>query len=72
LQLEFHSLDAQREAGVASIANQPYEGWTCLPHRNEKGSFCWRRAADNTDGRLHHFMSMLIFSLDAAGLLARI
>ena len=31
LDLEFNSLDAQRESAEAFIASQKNEGWVCLP-----------------------------------------
>ena len=39
LDLEFNSLDAQREAGEAYIASQKAEGWVCLPTRYDDGGF---------------------------------
>ena len=33
LDLDFNSLDAQREAGRAYVASQKAEGWICLPER---------------------------------------
>lgn len=39
LELEFNSLDAQREAGEAYIASQKSEGWECLPHQYDDGGF---------------------------------
>jgi hypothetical protein len=39
LELEFNSLDAQRESGEAYIASQQQEGWTCLPDRYDDGGF---------------------------------
>ena len=39
LELEFNSLDAQREAGEAYIASQKAEGWVCSPHRYDDGGF---------------------------------
>ncbi len=39
LELEFNSLDAQREAGEAYIASQRNEGWVCLPNRYDDGGF---------------------------------
>src|SRR5882757_728077 len=37
LELEFNSLDAQRESGEAYIAAQKHEGWLCLPDRYDGG-----------------------------------
>ena len=37
LQLEFNSLDAQREAAEAYVASQRHEGWVCLPERYDDG-----------------------------------
>lgn len=39
LELEFNSLDAQREAAEAYIASQRNEGWVCLPDRYDDGGF---------------------------------
>ncbi|RMF88208.1 MAG: recombinase family protein, partial [Planctomycetota bacterium] len=39
LELEFNSLDAQRESGEAFIASQQHEGWVCLPDRYDDGGF---------------------------------
>ena len=39
LDLEFNSLDAQREAGEAFIASQQAEGWECLAERYDDGGF---------------------------------
>ncbi len=39
LELEFNSLDAQREAGEAYITSQRHEGWVCLPERYDDGGF---------------------------------
>ena len=39
LELEFNSLDAQRESGEAYIASQQHEGWTCLPEHYDDGGF---------------------------------
>jgi len=39
LDLEFNSLDAQRESAEAFIASQKCEGWTCLPTRYDDGGF---------------------------------
>ena len=39
LQMEFNSLDAQREGGEAYIASQRHEGWSCLPDRYDDGGF---------------------------------
>jgi site-specific DNA recombinase len=39
LDLEFNSLDAQRESGEAYIASQQHEGWVCLPDRYDDGGF---------------------------------
>ena len=39
LEQEFNSLDAQREAGEASIRSQQHEGWICLPDRYDDGGF---------------------------------
>ena len=36
---KFNSLDAQREAGEASVAAQRAEGWVCLPDRYDDGGF---------------------------------
>lgn len=39
LELEFNSLDAQRESAEAFIASQQHEGWVCLPDRYDDGGF---------------------------------
>jgi len=37
LDLEFNSLDAQREAGEAYIKSQAHEGWRLVPDRYDDG-----------------------------------
>ena len=39
LELDFNSLDAQRESAEAYIASQKHEGWTCLPQRYDDGGY---------------------------------
>lgn len=39
LDLDFNSLDAQRESGEAYIKSQANEGWVCLPDRYDDGGF---------------------------------
>jgi site-specific DNA recombinase len=39
LQMEFNSLDAQRESGEAFIKSQAHEGWVCLPEIYADGGF---------------------------------
>jgi DNA invertase Pin-like site-specific DNA recombinase len=39
LDMEFNSLDAQREAAEAYIASQRAEGWSCLPERYDDGGY---------------------------------
>ncbi len=39
LELEFNSLDAQRESAEAFIVSQQHEGWQCLPDRYDDGGF---------------------------------
>lgn len=39
LDLEFNSLDAQRESAEAYIASQKNEGWICLPERYDDGGY---------------------------------
>ncbi len=39
LDLEFNSLDAQRDAAESFIASQKSEGWVCLPKRYDDGGF---------------------------------
>ena len=39
LELEFNSLDAQRESAEAFIASQQHEGWVCLPEHYDDGGF---------------------------------
>ncbi len=39
LDMEFNSLDAQREAGEAFVASQKSKGWVCLPERYDDGGY---------------------------------
>jgi site-specific DNA recombinase len=39
LNLEFNSLDAQRESAEAYIASQKSEGWLCLPEKYDDGGY---------------------------------
>ena len=39
LDMEFNSLDAQREAGEAYVASQKANGWMCLPEHYDDGGF---------------------------------
>jgi site-specific DNA recombinase len=39
LDLEFKSLDAQREACEAYIKSQTHEGWSLIPDRYDDGAF---------------------------------
>jgi len=39
LELDFNSLDAQREAGEAYIKSQQHEGWVCLDERYDDAGF---------------------------------
>jgi DNA invertase Pin-like site-specific DNA recombinase len=39
LDMEFNSLDAQREAAEAYVASQKHEGWVVLPGRYDDGGF---------------------------------
>ena len=39
LDMEFNSLDAQREAGEAYVASQKSNGWICLPEHYDDGGF---------------------------------
>ena len=39
LNLDFNSLDAQRESGEAYIKSQQHEGWVCLDRRYDDGGF---------------------------------
>ena len=39
LDMQFNSLDAQREAGEAYIASQKSKGWVCLPEHYDDGGF---------------------------------
>lgn len=39
LELDFNSLEAQREAAEAYIASQRHEGWVCLPERYDDGGY---------------------------------
>ncbi len=39
LDMDFNTLDAQREAGEAYITSQRGNGWVCLPERYDDGGF---------------------------------
>ena len=39
LELDFNSLDAQREAGESYVASQKGEGWQAVPTRYDDGGF---------------------------------
>jgi len=39
LEIEFNSLDAQREAGEAYVASQRHEGWVAIPDRYDDGGY---------------------------------
>ena len=39
LDMEFNSLDAQREAGLAYIQSQKHEGWILVGDRYDDGGF---------------------------------
>lgn len=39
LELEFNSLDAQRESAEAFISSQQHEGWECIPSHYDDGGF---------------------------------
>ena len=61
LELEFNSLDAQREACLAYITSQRHEGWKALPTHYDDGGFSGgtlnrpavqRLLADIRDGNL--------------------
>jgi site-specific DNA recombinase len=39
LELEFNSLDAQRESAEAFIKSQAHEGWLCVPQQYDDGGF---------------------------------
>ncbi|MFA7586978.1 MAG: recombinase family protein, partial [Novosphingobium sp.] len=39
LDVEFNSLDAQRESGEAYVASQRAEGWACMRERYDDGGF---------------------------------
>ena len=39
LDMEFNSLDAQREAAEAYVTSQKSKGWVCLPERYDDGGF---------------------------------
>ena len=39
LELEFNSLDAQRESAEAFISSQQHEGWECIPNHYDDGGF---------------------------------
>jgi len=39
LEMQFNSLDAQREAALAYIESQKHEGWTLVPDRYDDGGF---------------------------------
>src|SRR5215217_2584030 len=44
LDLEFNSLDAQREACEAYIKSQTHEGWHLIPTRYDDGAFSSQRS----------------------------
>ncbi len=39
LEMEFNTLDAQREAGEAYVKSQKHEGWEVLPEKYEDGGY---------------------------------
>ncbi|MBQ6352726.1 MAG: recombinase family protein, partial [Lentisphaeria bacterium] len=70
LEMEFNSLDAQREAGEAYIASQRANGWVCLPDRYDDGGFSGgnmnrpalkRLLADAEDGKID---IIVVYKLD--------
>ena len=39
LDMEYNTLDAQRDAGESYVASQRSNGWVCLPDRYDDGGF---------------------------------
>lgn len=61
LELDYNSLDAQRDAAEAYIQSQKHEGWLCLPQRYDDGGYtggnldrpaAQRLLADVEDGKI--------------------
>ena len=70
LDLDFNSLDAQRESAEAYIKSQEHEGWRCLPDRYDDGGFSGgnterpafqRLMADVEDGKID---CILVYKID--------
>ncbi|MEX0653922.1 MAG: recombinase family protein [Phycisphaeraceae bacterium] len=70
LNLDFNSLDAQREAGEAYIHSQQHEGWVCLDERYDDGGFSGgnierpafqRLMADVAEGKID---CILVYKID--------
>jgi site-specific DNA recombinase len=62
LELDYNSLDAQRDAAEAYIKSQKHEGWVCLPERYDDGGYtggnldrpaAQRLLADVEDGKIN-------------------
>lgn len=62
LELDYNSLDAQRDAAEAYIKSQKHEGWMCLPERYDDGGYtggnldrpaAQRLLADVEDGKIN-------------------
>ena len=70
LDMEFNSLDAQREAGEAFIASQRFKNWECLPERYDDGGFSGgntnrpalaKLKADIADGKID---AVVVYKID--------
>ena len=70
LDMEFNSLDAQREAGEAFIASQKFKSWECLPERYDDGGFSGgntnrpalaKLKADIADGKID---AVVVYKID--------
>ena len=70
LDMEFNSLDAQREAGEAFIASQKFKNWECLPERYDDGGFSGgntnrpalaKLKADIADGKID---AVVVYKID--------
>ena len=70
LDMQFNSLDAQREAGEAYIASQKSKGWICLPEHYDDGGYSGgninrpaleRLLADIRDGKID---AVVVYKID--------
>src|SRR6202023_2156465 len=70
LDLEFNSLDAQREAGEAYVKSQAHEGWRLVPDRYDDGALSGasldRPALQNllADVRAGKITIMVVYKVD--------